>query len=122
MRKENPASVSLLEQCHPYFSEQDELILSFGRSYEGMAKLKFGGRGNGRKILDEVLAEVFGRKIVLKMEFVANGPAAAPLTPVPTSTPVSVDDWLEKYPDWKDIWEKLQLETIERKPNRPDTT
>ena len=121
MRKENPASVSLLEQCHPYFSEQDELILSFGRSYEGMAKLKFGGRGNGRKILDEVLAEVFGRKIVLKMEFVANGPAAAPIAPVPGSSRVSVDDWLEKYPDWKEIWEKLQLEAIERKPNRPET-
>ncbi len=119
MRKENPASVSLLEQCQPFFSDRDELVLPFGRSYEGMAKLKFGGRGNGRKILDEVLAEVFGRKVTVKLEFVANGPLAAPIAPVPTSSRVAVDDFLEKYPDWKEIWKKLQLEAIERKPNPP---
>ncbi|MGH8016299.1 MAG: hypothetical protein ACREBV_08925, partial [Candidatus Zixiibacteriota bacterium] len=117
MRKENPASVSLLEQCQPFFSERDELVLPFGRSYEGMAKLKFGGRGNGRKILDEVLAEVFGRKVAVKLEFAANGPAVAPIAPVPTSSRVSIDDFLEKHPDWKEVWEKLQLEAIERKPN-----
>ncbi|HEU4436317.1 MAG TPA: DNA polymerase III subunit gamma/tau, partial [candidate division Zixibacteria bacterium] len=85
MRKENqnPAAVSLLEQCQPYFSKENELVLPFGRSYESMAKMKFGGRGNGRTILDEVLAEAFGRKVTLKLEFVANGPTTAQITPVP---------------------------------------
>jgi hypothetical protein len=123
LRKENqnPAAVSLLERCQPYFAKENELVLPFGRAYEGMAKLKFGGRGNGRTILDEVLAEVLGRKVALKLEFVANGPAAAPIAPAPAATRISVDDFLEKYPDWKEIWEKLQLEAIERKPNPPSS-
>ncbi|HXF48022.1 MAG TPA: DNA polymerase III subunit gamma/tau [Verrucomicrobiae bacterium] len=123
LRKENqnPVAVSLLEQCQPYFVKENELVLPFGRSYEGMAKLKFGGRGNGRTILDEVLAEIFGRKVALKLEFVANGPTAPPIAPVPASTRISVDDFLEKYPDWKEIREKLQLEAIERKPNPPSS-
>ncbi len=119
MRKENPASVSLLEQCQPSFSDRDELVLPFSRSVETIIKKKFGGAGNGRKVLDEVLAEVFGRKVGLKLEFIANGPMAAPIAPVPASRRVSVNDFLEKHPDWKDIWEKLQLEAIERKPNTP---
>jgi len=119
MRKENPASVSLLEQCQPSFTERDELVLPFSRSVETIIKKKFGGVGNGRKVLDEVLAEAFGRKVTLKLEFVANGPTAAPIAPVSTSARVSVDDFLEKYPDWKGIWEKLQLETIERTPISP---
>ena len=114
MRKENPASVSLLEQCQPSFTERDELVLPFSRSVETIIKKKFGGVGNGRKVLDEVLAEVFGRKVALKLEFVANGPTTAQITPVPTSPHILIDDFLEKYPDWKGIWEKLQLETIER--------
>ncbi len=119
MRKQNPASVSLLEQCQPTFNEREELQMSFSRSIETIIKKKFGGVGNGRKVLDEVLAEVFGRKVALKLEFVANGPTTAPITPPPTSSRVSVADFLEKHPDWKDVWEKLQLETIERKPNSP---
>jgi len=121
MRKENPASVSLLEQCQPTFNEREELLMSFSRSIETIIKKKFGGAGNGRKVLDEVLAEVFGRKVALKLEFVANGPMAAPMPPVPASTRVPVDDFLEKHPDWKDIWEKLQLEAVERKPNTPSS-
>ncbi|MCI0329673.1 MAG: DNA polymerase III subunit gamma/tau [candidate division Zixibacteria bacterium] len=117
MRKENPGDVIFLEQSQPYFSEKDELILPFGRSYEAIVKKKFGGVGNGRKILDEVLSDVLGRRVVLKIEFVANGPAAAPVAPAAASARISVADWLEKHPDWKEIWDKLQLEAIERKPN-----
>lgn len=121
MRKENPASVSLLEQCQPFFSERDELVLQFSSAVGRIVKNKFGGIGNGRKVLDEVLGEALGRKVTLKLEFVANGPAAAPIAPVPTSTRISVDDFLEKHPDWKEIREKLQLEAIERKPTPPSS-
>jgi DNA polymerase III subunit gamma/tau len=121
MRKENPASVSLLEQCQPFFSERDELVLQFSSAVGRIVKNKFGGIGNGRKVLDEVLGEALGRKVALKLEFVANGPAAAPIAPVPTSTRISVDDFLEKHPDWKEIREKLQLEAIERKPTPPSS-
>lgn len=120
MRKENPATVSLLEQVRPYFSEKEELILPFSRSYEGMAKTKFGGKGNGKKVLDEVLAAVFGRKIVWKMELVANGGGVAAGVPLPVNAArLSVDDLLEKYPELKTLWETFELETLERKPNLP---
>lgn len=120
IRKENPGDVSFLEQSQPYFSDGDELVLPFGKSYEAIVKQKFGGRGNGKKMLDEVLAEVFGRKIGWKMEFVANGAASVSLAPVPPPTRIPVDDFLEKHPEWKEIWERLELEAMERKPNRPD--
>ncbi len=121
MRRENPATVSLLEQVRPYLSGQNELVLPFGRSYEGMAKMKFGGKGNGKKVLDEVLNSVFGRKIVWKMEFTANGGATSPLAPVPAgSSRLNVDDLLEKYPELKTVWEKLELEAVDRRPNGPD--
>jgi len=120
MRKENPASVSLLEQVQPYFSEKEELILPFGHSYAGMAKMKFGGKGNGKKVLDEVLNHVFGRKMVWKMEFVANGGSLPPIVSVPVkASQPAVDDLLEKYPELKTIWDTLELEVLERKPNRP---
>ncbi len=122
MRKENPASVSLLERVKPHFSDKEELILPFGRSYEGMAKMKFGGKGNGKKVLDDVLNHVFGRKVLWKMEFVANGGSSPPIVSVPVkASQPAMDDLFEKYPELKTIWDTLELEVLERKPNRPGT-
>ncbi len=122
IRKENPGHVSFWEQAQPYFNENNELILPFSRSYEGMGKMKFSGKGNGKKLFDELLNSVFGRKVIWKMEFTANGGATSPLASVPPgSSRPNVDDLLEKYPELKTVWGELELEAVERRPNSPET-